>query len=110
LQDYGQAGALCGEFASPPGSLVRQRSLCAGVSQSGDVEADLFESIVNRVVKAEWQGLLTVDEIQNAVDVESFRLRFTHDDKALNAKFRRYVNRMIENASAEKRDGRKSTY
>jgi cyclase len=75
-----------------------------------NLEADLFESIVNQVVKAERQGLLTVDEIQNAVDVESFRLRFTNDDKALNAKFRGYVNRMIENASAEKRDGRKFTY
>jgi len=75
-----------------------------------NLEADLFESIVNQVVKAEQQGLVTVDEIQNAVDVESFRLQFTHDDKALNAKFRRYVNRMVENASAEKRDGRKFTY
>jgi cyclase len=75
-----------------------------------NLEADLFESIVNQVVKAERQGLVTVDEIQNAVDVEPFRLRFTKDDKALNAKFRRYVNRMIENASAEKRDGRKFTY
>jgi len=75
-----------------------------------NLEADLFESIVNQVVKAEQQGLVTVDEIQNAVDVESFRLQFAHDDKALNAKFRRYVNRMIENASAEKRDGRKFTY
>jgi cyclase len=75
-----------------------------------NLEADLFESIVNQVVKAEQQGLVTVDEIQNAVDVESFRLQFTHDNKALNAKFRRYVNRMIENASAEKRDGRKFTY
>jgi glyoxylase-like metal-dependent hydrolase (beta-lactamase superfamily II) len=75
-----------------------------------NLEADLFESIVNQVVKAEQQGLVTVDEIQNAVDVESFRLQFTHDDKALNAKFRRYINRMIENASAEKRDGRKFTY
>ena len=75
-----------------------------------NLEADLFESIVNQVVKAEQQGLVTVDEIQNAVDVESFRVRFTNDDKALNAKFHRYVNRMIENASAEKRDGRKFTY
>jgi glyoxylase-like metal-dependent hydrolase (beta-lactamase superfamily II) len=75
-----------------------------------NLEADLFESIVNQVVKAEQQGLVTVEEIQNTVDVESFRLQFTHDDKALNSKFRRYVNRMIENASAEKRDGRKFTY
>jgi len=75
-----------------------------------NLEADLFDSIVNQVVKAEQQGLVTVDEIQNAVDVESFRLRFTNDDKALNEKFHRYVNRMIENASAEKRDGRKFTY
>ena len=75
-----------------------------------NLEADLFESIVNQVVKAERQGLVTADEIQNAVDVEPFRLRFTNDDKALNAKSRRYVNRMIENLSAEKRDSRKFSY
>jgi cyclase len=75
-----------------------------------NLEAELFESIVRQVVKAERQGLVTVEEIQTAVDVEPLRSKFTHDDKELNAKFQRYVNRMIENASAEKRDGRKFTY
>jgi len=75
-----------------------------------NLEADLFESIVTQVVNAEQRGLVTVEEIQKAVDVESFRSQFTHDNKALDAKFRRYVGRMIENASAEKRDGRKFRY
>jgi cyclase len=75
-----------------------------------NLEADLFESIVSQVVNAEQRGLVTVEEIQKAVDVEPFRQQFTHDDKALDEKFRRYVGRMIENASAEKRDGRKFAY
>jgi cyclase len=72
-----------------------------------NLEADLFESIVRQVVAAAQKGAVTVEEIQKAVDVEPLRLKFTHDDKALNEKFQRYVKRMIENASAEARDGRK---
>jgi hypothetical protein len=39
------------------------------------------------------------------VDVENLRGRFTHDDPALNAKFRRFVQAMAENAAREARDG-----
>lgn len=75
-----------------------------------NLEAELFESIVRQVVKAEQRGAVTVEEIQKAVNVEPFRLKFTHDDKELNAKFQSYVKSMIEDASAEKRDGRKFKY
>ena len=72
-----------------------------------NLEAELFESIVSQVSLAVQKGLVTVEEIQNTVNVELLRPKFTHDDKALNAKFQRYVNRMIENASREARDSRK---
>ncbi|MGA8223173.1 MAG: MBL fold metallo-hydrolase [Candidatus Acidiferrales bacterium] len=75
-----------------------------------NLEAELLESIVTQVVQAEQKGMVTVEEIQKAVDVEPLRLKFTHDDKDLNAKFQRFVNRMIENASREARDGRKFEY
>jgi cyclase len=72
-----------------------------------NLEADLFESVVGQVDQAVQKGVVTVDEIQKVVNVEPLRLKFTHDDKALNEKFERYVNRMVENASREARDGRK---
>jgi cyclase len=74
------------------------------------LEAELLESVVSQVGEAVKKGLVTVEEIQKAVDVESLRVKFTHDDQGLNAKFRRYINRMVENASREARDGRKLEY
>ena len=72
-----------------------------------NLEAELLESVVSQVVKAEQKGMVTVEEMQKVVNVEPLRLKFTHDDKDLNEKFQRYVNRMVENASREARDGRK---
>ncbi len=72
-----------------------------------NLEAELLESIVEQVDHAVQKGVVTMDEMQKMVDVESLRVKFTHDDNDLNAKFQRYVNRMIENASREARDGRK---
>jgi cyclase len=71
-----------------------------------NLEAELFESIVSQVRVAVQKGMVTLEEIQKAVNVEPFRVKFTHDDEDLNAKFRRYVNRMVDNASREARDGR----
>ena len=75
-----------------------------------NLEAELLESVVSQVSEAVQKGMVTVEEIQKVVDVEALRVKFTHDDKALNDKFRRYVNRMVENASREARDGRKFEY
>jgi glyoxylase-like metal-dependent hydrolase (beta-lactamase superfamily II) len=75
-----------------------------------NLEAELLESIISQVRQAVQQGMVTVEEMQKVVNVEPLRVKFTHDDKALNEKFRRYVNRMIENASREARDGRKFEY
>lgn len=72
-----------------------------------NLEAELLESVVRQVSEAVLKGLVTVEEIRKAVDVEPLRLKFSHDDKDLNAKFRRYVARMVENAAREARDGQK---
>jgi cyclase len=72
-----------------------------------NLEAELLESIVSQVVQAAQKGIVTVEEMQKLVNVEPLRVKFTHDDKDLNEKFQRYVNRMVENASREARDSRK---
>jgi glyoxylase-like metal-dependent hydrolase (beta-lactamase superfamily II) len=71
-----------------------------------NLEAELLESIVRQVGDAARKGLVTLEEIQKAVDVEPLRAKFTRDDRDLDAKFRRYVARMIENAAREARDGK----
>ncbi|HEX4438827.1 MAG TPA: MBL fold metallo-hydrolase [Thermoanaerobaculia bacterium] len=71
-----------------------------------NLEAELFESIVRQVTDAAQKGLVTEDEIKKVVDVEPFRPRFSHGDPELDAKFRRYASRMIENACREARDGK----
>ena len=75
-----------------------------------NLEAELLESVVSQVREAVQKGLVTVEEMEKVVNVEPLRLKFTHDDKELNAKFQRYVGRMVENASREARDGRKFEY
>lgn len=75
-----------------------------------NLEAELLESVVSQVDQAVQQGMVTVEEMQKVVNVEPLQLKFTHDDPELNAKFQRYVNRMVENASREARDGRKFEY
>jgi cyclase len=72
-----------------------------------NLEAELLESIVHQVTDAERKGMVTVEEIQKVVNVEPLRLKFTNDDRDLDEKFQRCVNRIIENASREARDGRK---
>jgi len=71
-----------------------------------NLEAELFESIVGQVTAAVQRGLVTEEEIKKAVDVETLRPRFAHGDPELDAKYRRYVGRMIENACREARDGK----
>ena len=75
-----------------------------------NLEADLLKSVVNQVDEAVQQGLVTVEEIQKVVNVEPLRLKFTHDDKALNGKFQKFVDGMVESASVQARDGRKWEY
>lgn len=72
-----------------------------------NLEAELIESVVRQVADAAQQGLVTVEEMQKVVNVDALRLKFTHDDKELNAQFQRSVNDMVDRASREARDGRK---
>jgi len=71
-----------------------------------NLEAELFESVVRQVTAAVQKGLFTEEEIKKTVDVEPLREKFTHGDRELDAKYRRYVGRMIENACREARDGK----
>jgi glyoxylase-like metal-dependent hydrolase (beta-lactamase superfamily II) len=75
-----------------------------------NLELKLLDSIVTQVRQAAQQGKLTVEDVQKAVDVEALRPEFTHNDKYLDAKFRRYVKGMTENAYREARDGKKFDY
>jgi glyoxylase-like metal-dependent hydrolase (beta-lactamase superfamily II) len=75
-----------------------------------NLEAELLETIVSQVRQAVQKGMVTVEEVQKAVNVEPLRLKFTHDDNDLNGKFRRYVGRMVENAYREARDGKRLEY
>jgi hypothetical protein len=71
-----------------------------------NLEAELFETIISQVGQAVQQGAVTVEEMQKAVNVEPFRLRFTHDDKHLNKQFRSSAKDMVENAYRKARDGK----
>ncbi len=69
--------------------------------------AQLFESVIEQVGHAVQDGLVTVEEIQKVVNVDSFRPQFTHGDKELDQDFQKTVNQMVDSASREARDGRK---
>jgi glyoxylase-like metal-dependent hydrolase (beta-lactamase superfamily II) len=75
-----------------------------------NLELLLLESIVQQVAQAVQKGLVTVEEVQKAVNVEDLRPRFSHDDPDLDKKFRRFAKGMIENAYREARDGKKFEY
>ena len=75
-----------------------------------NLELALFESIINQVRQSVQRGRVTVEEVEKEVNLEDMRVKFTHDDKALNEKFRRYAKGMIENAYREARDGKKFQY
>ena len=75
-----------------------------------NLELALFDAVVTQVHAAVQRGLVTIEEVQKAVNVEYMRVKFTHDDPDLNGKYRRYVQRMIENAYRDSRDGKKFEY
>jgi cyclase len=109
-------------YFTPPigehaGSLRKLAALDAAVIVPGhgpawrdkdfmNLEAELFESILRQVTEAVQKGLVTEEEIKKTVDVEALRPKFSRGDPELDAKYRRYVGRMIENACREARDGK----
>jgi len=85
------------------GPVIRDKSVLTS-------QVKLIEAVINQVTEVEQQGLVTVEEMQKAINLEPFRAKFTHGDKDLEADFQRASNRMIESASREARDGRKWEY
>jgi len=75
-----------------------------------NLELKFFDAITALVRDAVQQGLVTVEEVQKAINVETLGSQFTHNDPKLNAKFHRYVNGMIENAYREAHASKKFEY
>ncbi len=73
-------------------------------------EIEFFESVISQVNEAVQHEPVTVEEIQNAVNVDSFRVKFTHGDKALTDDFQKSLKQIADHASREARDGRKWEY
>jgi len=76
-------------------------------------EADLFDSIIQRVHAAERQGLVSVEQVQKAVNVDELLSKFVQNDQELKD-FAEYLRldllSMVENAYREGRDGEKFPY
>jgi cyclase len=70
--------------------------------------AELFESVITQVQAALRQGMVTVEEVQQAVKLDAIRLKFTKDDKALNASFEATAANLIKKVYLEARDGMES--
>ena len=73
-----------------------------------NVVAELFESVIIQVQSALERGMVTVEEVQEAVKLDSIRLKFTKDDKALNARFQATAAVLIKKVYLEARDGMES--
>ncbi len=48
------------------------------------LSSELFQSVIDQTYRATQDGIVTVEEMQKAVNVEAFREKFTHGDKELN--------------------------
>ena len=70
------------------------------------LQAELFEAIVKQVRDALRAGQVAVDDVQRAVDVESFRERFARGDAAIGEAFPAFVRGMARRAWIELRDGK----
>jgi cyclase len=70
-----------------------------------NLEAALIESVITGVRRALQQGMLTLDEVANAVTAEELREAFTHNDPDLDQRYRQRVRDLIKVAIREARDG-----
>jgi glyoxylase-like metal-dependent hydrolase (beta-lactamase superfamily II) len=68
---------------------------------------ELQDSVIRQVREIVKRGTVTAEEMVKLVNVDAIRGKFPQDDAAFGAQFQRTVNRMVENASKEARDGRK---
>lgn len=70
------------------------------------LQAELFEAVLKQVRDALRGGHVSVDDVQRAVDVESFRERFARGDAAVAESFQGFVRGMVRRAWIELRDGK----
>ena len=69
---------------------------------------ELLESIVTQVDAGLERGLVTVDDVRQAVRLDALRPRFTHGDPELEADFAATTSTLTEKAYLEARDGMRS--
>jgi glyoxylase-like metal-dependent hydrolase (beta-lactamase superfamily II) len=70
-----------------------------------ELERSLLVSVTRSVREALRNGAQTLDEVQKSVTADDLRLRFTHDDPDLNARYRDRVRVLVKLAVREARDG-----
>jgi cyclase len=70
-----------------------------------NLEIELLESVTRGVHQALQKGMLTLDEVQQAVTVDELREKFAHGDADLEARYRARVKELVEIAIREQRDG-----
>ena len=69
------------------------------------LQAELFEAILQQVRDALRAGRVSLDDVQQAVDVASFRERFARGDAVIADAFQGFVRGMVRRAWIELRDG-----
>lgn len=68
-------------------------------------EAELLESIAAQVRSALERGVVMIDEVRQAVNVESLRTKFTHGEASLDDDFNVRVSLIVRSAVLALRDG-----
>jgi len=68
------------------------------------LEADLFDELARQVVAALRNGAVSIDEVQAAIHVDSFRDRFARGDAEIAALFPLFVQGMVRRIYVENRD------
>jgi cyclase len=68
------------------------------------LEADLFDEVLRQVEQALRGGQVTIDQVQAAVKVDSFRERFAKGDAIIAGLFPQFVTGMVRRAYVELRD------
>ena len=70
-----------------------------------NLELELIEAVIKGVHEALRKGMLSLDEVQKTVTVDELRVKFTHDDPDLDARYRNRVKELVALAIREQRDG-----
>ncbi len=70
------------------------------------LEADLFDEVLRQVRDALRAGAVSIDDVQKAVSLSSFRDRFAHGDPELAAEFDAFAPGMVRRAYIELRDSK----